>query len=104
VPGSPRYPPDNHCNKSTLFINPVITRALIFSLRKLHAELERQGVSKNTMIVFISDNGRPFPGDKTTLYDGGIPHSVDREVACQNQARTENDVPHVFGRYRSLFS
>ncbi|MDB4518504.1 hypothetical protein N9118_03005 [Akkermansiaceae bacterium] len=56
------------------------------------------------MIVFISDNGRPFPGDKTTLYDGGIPHSVDREVACQNQARTENDVPHVFGRYRSLFS
>ncbi len=39
---------------------------------KVVAELEKQGVADNTMIVFISDNGRPFPGDKTTLYDGGI--------------------------------
>ncbi|MFD2585337.1 sulfatase [Croceitalea marina] len=36
------------------------------------AELDRQGVSENTMILFISDNGRPFPRDKTTLYEGGI--------------------------------
>lgn len=36
------------------------------------AELERQGVAENTLILFISDNGRPFPRDKTTLYDGGI--------------------------------
>lgn len=34
--------------------------------------LEEQGVSDNTMILFISDNGRPFPRDKTTLYDSGI--------------------------------
>ncbi|WP_341227902.1 sulfatase [uncultured Arcticibacterium sp.] len=39
---------------------------------KVVAELEAQGVSENTMIVFISDNGRAFPRDKTTLYDGGI--------------------------------
>ena len=36
------------------------------------AELDSQGVSENTLILFISDNGRPFPRDKTTLYDGGI--------------------------------
>ncbi len=36
------------------------------------AELERQGVSENTLILFITDNGRPFPRDKTSLYDGGI--------------------------------
>ncbi|WP_303319168.1 sulfatase [Flavivirga abyssicola] len=36
------------------------------------AELETQGVSKNTIVLFISDNGRAFPRDKTTLYDGGI--------------------------------
>jgi len=39
---------------------------------KVMAELDKQGVSDNTLILFISDNGRPFPRDKTTLYDGGI--------------------------------
>lgn len=36
------------------------------------AELERQGVAQNTLILFISDNGRPFPRAKTTLYDSGV--------------------------------
>ena len=39
---------------------------------KVVAELERQGVADNTVILFISDNGRPFPGAKTTMYDTGI--------------------------------
>lgn len=39
---------------------------------KVIAELEAQGVTENTLILFISDNGRAFPRDKTTLYDGGI--------------------------------
>jgi arylsulfatase A-like enzyme len=34
--------------------------------------LEEQGIEHNTLVLFISDNGRPFPRDKTTLYDGGI--------------------------------
>jgi arylsulfatase A-like enzyme len=36
------------------------------------SELDKQNLSENTLILFISDNGRPFPRDKTTLYDGGI--------------------------------
>mgnify|MGYP005853588455 CR=1 FL=1 len=36
------------------------------------AELELQGVLENTLIVVASDNGRPFPRDKTRLYDSGI--------------------------------
>lgn len=34
--------------------------------------LEERGQAENTLVLFISDNGRPFPRDKTTLYDGGI--------------------------------
>ena len=34
--------------------------------------LQQQQLLENTLIIFISDNGRPFPRDKTTLYDGGI--------------------------------
>jgi N-sulfoglucosamine sulfohydrolase len=39
---------------------------------KVVETLDRQGVGDNTVILFISDNGRPFPRDKTTLYDSGI--------------------------------
>ncbi len=39
---------------------------------KVIAELDQQGVTDNTLVLFISDNGRAFPRDKTTLYDGGI--------------------------------
>nr|WP_261342821.1 sulfatase [Pirellulimonas nuda] len=39
---------------------------------KVMAGLREQGVADNTVVLLISDNGRPFPRDKTTLYDGGI--------------------------------
>ncbi len=39
---------------------------------KVLAKLKSQGVDENTLVLFIGDNGRPFPRDKTTLYDGGI--------------------------------
>ena len=35
-------------------------------------KLDEQEVEENTLVLFISDNGRPFPRDKTTLLDGGI--------------------------------
>lgn len=36
------------------------------------AELERQEVLDRTFVVYVSDNGMPFPRAKTTLYDSGI--------------------------------
>lgn len=39
---------------------------------KVMAELEAQGVAQDTLVLFISDNGRPFPRDKTSIYDSGI--------------------------------
>ncbi len=38
----------------------------------LIAVLREAGVLDDTLIIFISDNGIPFPGAKTTLYDAGI--------------------------------
>ena len=35
-------------------------------------ELEAQEIADNTLVLFISDNGRPFPRDKTSIYDSGI--------------------------------
>lgn len=35
-------------------------------------ELQKRGQAKNTLVLFISDNGRPFPRCKTTVYDSGI--------------------------------
>ena len=36
------------------------------------AELKKQGVYENTIIIYCADNGRPFPRCKTRLYDSGI--------------------------------
>lgn len=42
------------------------------SIGQVEAELERQGVSDNTIIIVLSDNGSPFPRAKTRLYDSGV--------------------------------
>ncbi len=41
-------------------------------LGELQKELERQGIADNTIIVFMADNGRPFSGSKTRVYDTGM--------------------------------
>ncbi len=33
--------------------------------------LDELGLAENTMVLFISDNGPPYPGNKMTLYDRG---------------------------------
>lgn len=35
-------------------------------------ELERRGLRENTLVIFLSDNGMPFPRAKATAYDEGI--------------------------------
>ncbi|MBN9120125.1 MAG: sulfatase [Planctomycetes bacterium] len=35
-------------------------------------ELEAAKQLDNTLVIFLSDNGIPFPGAKTTLYDAGV--------------------------------
>src|SRR5262249_12701860 len=35
-------------------------------------ELEVSGRAGDTLVIYVSDNGIPFPGAKTTLHDAGI--------------------------------
>jgi N-sulfoglucosamine sulfohydrolase len=39
---------------------------------KILALLEEHGLTENTLVIFTSDNGLPFPGAKGTLYDPGL--------------------------------
>ncbi|MGB7345124.1 MAG: sulfatase, partial [Pirellulaceae bacterium] len=39
---------------------------------KLREELDNQGITGDTYLIYMSDNGRPFPRCKTRLYDSGI--------------------------------
>jgi N-sulfoglucosamine sulfohydrolase len=34
--------------------------------------LAQSGKADNTLVIYLSDNGMPFPGAKTTLYDAGV--------------------------------
>ena len=39
---------------------------------RLREELERQEIADNTYIIYMADNGRPFPRCKTRVYDSGV--------------------------------
>ncbi|MFO0928622.1 MAG: sulfatase [Gemmataceae bacterium] len=39
---------------------------------KLLDVLRQTGHDKDTLVLFLSDNGMPFPGAKTTVYDAGL--------------------------------
>jgi N-sulfoglucosamine sulfohydrolase len=42
------------------------------AIGEMVGELERRRLRDETLIVFVSDNGAPFPREKGTLYDSGI--------------------------------
>jgi N-sulfoglucosamine sulfohydrolase len=48
-----------------------ITR-LDYYVGEVVRELKRQQVLEQTIIIFLSDNGRPFPHSKTQVYDDGM--------------------------------
>jgi len=68
----PPYLPDvPETRKDLALYYDEITRLDSF-VGKVLDELHAQGVADNTLVLFTSDNGRPFPRCKTTLYDSGV--------------------------------
>jgi arylsulfatase A-like enzyme len=41
------------------------------AIGEMMEELDRRGLRDSTLVVFLSDNGAPFPREKGTLYDSG---------------------------------
>uniref|UniRef100_A0A1B6D7A3 Sulfatase N-terminal domain-containing protein n=1 Tax=Clastoptera arizonana TaxID=38151 RepID=A0A1B6D7A3_9HEMI len=54
-------------------------------------ELKDSGFDSNTMIIYTSDNGIPFPGGRTNLYDSGI--GVPLFISTPEQKR-KNEVTY----------
>ena len=54
------------------------------------ADAGETGHLDDTLILFISDNGIPFPGAKTTLYAAGIHLPLIVSCPGQPQGRTSN--------------
>jgi len=58
----------------------------------LFEELEKSGRAKDTLIIYLGDNGMPFPGAKASFYDSGhrlpllIFSPTQRERGVANQA------------------
>lgn len=68
-------------------------------------ELDRQKIAENTVVIFLSDNGRPFPRCKTTVYDSGVrtpflvrwPGRVKAGTTCNRLISAVDLAPTVLG-------
>lgn len=68
----PPYLPDNDSTRKDLALYYDEISRLDSYLGKVMEELKKQGVDENTMVIYMTDNGRPFPRAKTRMYDSGI--------------------------------
>ncbi len=53
--------------------------------------LQKSGRAADTLVIFLSDNGRPFPGAKTTLYDEGIHLPLIIAAPTQSKRGVKNE-------------
>ncbi len=68
----PPYYPDAPAVRADLALYYDEISRLDSYVGKVLDELQAQGVADNTLVIFMSDNGRAFPRCKTTVYDSGI--------------------------------
>lgn len=68
----PDYLPDNELTREDLAAFAGSIAVADRGLGDILAALERNGLDENTVVIFTTDHGAPFPGAKSTLYDPGV--------------------------------
>jgi len=68
----PPYYPDHPAIRADLALHYDLIAAMDLRIGKILDQLERAGVADRTLVLFVGDNGRPFPRAKRWLYDAGI--------------------------------
>jgi len=68
----PPFLPDNDSTRNDLALYYDEISRLDCYLGEVMEELKKQGEDENTLVIYMTDNGRPFPRAKTRLYDSGI--------------------------------
>jgi arylsulfatase A-like enzyme len=68
----PPYLPDNDSTRKDLAMYYDEIARLDSYIGKVLDELKAQGEDENTLVIYMSDNGRPFPRCKTRMYNSGV--------------------------------
>ena len=68
----PSFLPDNSDTRRDLAEYFQAISRVDQGLGRLMQALEQTGHADDTLVIYLSDNGSPFPGAKTTQYDAGI--------------------------------
>ncbi|MBD3266468.1 sulfatase-like hydrolase/transferase [bacterium] len=85
----PPFLPDNEATRKDLALYYDEIARMDSYIGKVLDELEKQGEADNTFVLFMSDNGRPFPRCKTLTYDSGVKTPFIVRFPKQTQAGTE---------------
>ncbi len=72
----PKYIPNNHDTRKEFASMQGAIKKMDDSVAKIINILKRKNLYENTLILFTTDHGIPFPRAKGTLYDAGIETSL----------------------------
>jgi arylsulfatase A-like enzyme len=76
---------------------------LDFYVGEIEEELNKQGIAEKTIIIFMADNGRPFPRCKTRVYDSGMktpfvikwPNGIKKPAVCESLVSAIDIAPTI---------
>ncbi len=68
----PDYLPDNDSTRKDLALYYDEISRMDSFMGKVMSELKSQGEYDNTVVIYMTDNGRPFPRCKTRMYNSGV--------------------------------